>query len=159
MQKKVLITLFAVLLFGLIGIIYNFFNYSDHDIVRSKEYLSPLEKKQKKQSLSKSWIESLVKNKKSSYQYPVNELFMHIDLQRYIPPKTKSYQLMIQNVDRYSLFCVMQILQDFKIPFVISKQGTIQSIYMGSNNNKKLEKIGKELMRYDISSKITEVWK
>ncbi len=159
MQKKILIALFAVLLFGLIGILYNFFNYSDQEIVKDKEYLSPLDKKQKKQSLSKSWIESLVKNKNSNYQYPVNELFMHIDLQKYIPPKTKSYRLEIQNIDRYSLFCVMQTLQDFKIPFIISKQGKTQSIYMGSNNNKRLKEIGRKLMRYDISSKITEVWK
>jgi len=158
MQKKILSAFFTILFFGVIGILYNFFNYTDNEIVETKEYLSPIDKKEKIQNLSKSWINSLVKNRNSSYFYPVNELYMHIDLQKYIAPKVKSYKLIIQNIDRYSLFCVMQTLQGFSLPFVISKQKVTPVIYMGSDNKKRLKKVESELQKYGINSKIVEEW-
>ena len=157
MQKKILGAFFTTLFLGVVGgILYSFLSYTDDEIVQTREYLSPIDKKDKKENLSKSWIDALVKNRNSKFQYPVNELYMHIDLQKYIPSKIKSYKLIIQNMDRYSLFCVMQTLQNFKVPFVISKQKTVPNIYMGSTNKSKLNKIEKKLKLYGINSKIIE---
>ncbi len=158
MQKKILVVFFIVLFFGVVGVLYSFFNYTEDEIIETKEYLSPIDKEEKTQNLGKSWINNLVKNKNSTYLYPVNELYMHIDLQKYIPPKVKSYRLIIQNIDRYSLFCVMQTLQGFKLPFVVTKQKTAPVIYMGSANKKRLLVIERELAKYGINSKIVEKW-
>jgi hypothetical protein len=159
MQKKILSVFFTILFFGVVGVLYSFFDYTDDEIVETKEYPSPIDKKEKIQNLGKSWISSLVKNRNSSYFYPVNELYMHIDLHKYIAPKVKTYKLIIQNVDRYSLFCVMQTLQAFNLPFVFTKQKKAPTIYMGSDTKKRLKGIKSALARYGIDSKIIEEWK
>ena len=156
MQKKILGVFFIVLFFGVIGILYSSFNYTDDKIKEPKEYLSPVIKDQHIAKLDKSWIDNLEKSKKSKYSYPVNELFMHIDFQKNIQSKTKLYKLVIQNIDRYSLFCVMQTLQNFNSPFVVLKQKYAPTIYLGSNNDKKLKRIKRKLKEYDIDSKIIE---
>ena len=156
MQKKILGVFFIVLFFGVIGILYSFFNYTDDKIEETKEYFSPVAKMQNIAKLDKSWIDNLEKSKKSKYTYPVNELFMHIDLQKNSQSKTKLYKLVIQNIDRYSLFCIMQTLQNFNLPFAVVKQKFAPIIYLGSNNDKKLKKIKEKLKEYDIDSKIIE---
>ncbi len=156
MQKKILIVFFISLFLGVIGVLYSFLNYTDTEFIETKEYLSPLDKKEKRKSFAKSWIDSLVKSKKNTYLYPVNRLFIHIDLQKYIPPKVRSFKLVIQNMDRYSLFCVMQTLQSFNLPFVITKDKMLPSIYIGSSSEKKLKNIEKKLKKYDIDSKVIE---
>ncbi len=156
MQKKILVVFFIVLLFGVIGILYSFFNYTDSKAKETKEYLSPIVKIQKTEKLDKSWIDNLEISKKSKYAYPVNELFMHIDFQSNNQSKTKSYRLVIENIDRYSLFCVMQTLQNFSSPFVVTKQKFAPIIYLGSDNDKKLKRIKRKLKEYDIDSKIIE---
>jgi len=77
-------------------------------------------------------------------------------LQKYIPPKVRSFKLVIQNMDRYSLFCVMQTLQSFNLPFVITRDKMLPSIYIGSSSEKKLKNIEKKLKKYDIDSKVIE---
>lgn len=156
MQKKILIVFFIGLFLGVIGVLYSFLNYADTEFIETKEYLSPLDKKVKVENFTKSWIDSLVKSKKSAYLYPVNKLFIHIDLQKYIPPKVRSFKLIIQNMDRYSLFCVMQTLQSFNLPFIVSKDKALPFIYIGSSSEKKLKNIEKKLRNYDIDSKVME---
>lgn len=158
MQRKILGVFFTVLFLGVVAVLYSFFNYTNNEIVETKEYLSPIDKEEKTQNLSRSWIDSLVKNSNSSYLYPVNELYMHIDLRKQIAPKVKSYKLIVQDIDRYSLFCVMQTLQGFNLPFVITKQKKAPSIYMGSDNKKRLKEIEEKLKKYGIKSKIVEEW-
>ncbi len=159
MQKKILGVFFIVLLLGIIGILYSFFNYADSQTIEIKKYLSPIQKENKKLSLNKLWIDSLAKSSSMKYSYPVNELSMQIDLHKYIPPKTKSYKLIIKNIDRYSVFCVIQTLSHFNIPFVLSKNKTVPSVYIGSDSDEKLKKIVKKLKDYEIKSKIIEEWK
>jgi len=155
-QKKILSVFFIVLFFGVIGILYFIFNYTDDKIEETKEYFSPAVKTQKIVKLDKSWIDNLEKSKKSRYGYPVNELFMHIDLQKNTQSKIKFYKLVIQNIDRYSLFCIMQILQNFNLPFEVVKQKFAPTIYLGGNSDEKLKKIKEKLKEYDIDSKIIE---
>ncbi len=158
MQKKILGAFFTILFLGVVGMLYSFFNYTDNRIVQTKEYLSPIDQETKVQNIGRSWIDRLVKSRNSNYLYPVNELYMHIDLQKYIAPKVKSYKLIIKDVDRYSLFCVMQTLQGFNMPFILTKEKAAPAINMESDNQKRLEEIEKKLKRYGINSKIVEEW-
>jgi len=158
MQKKILAVFFTLLFFGIIGILYNFFNYADDTIVATKKYISPLKQKNRPKQLESSWIKGLASTNKNRYEYPVNELFMQIDLHKYIPPKVKSYKLVISNVDRYSVFCVVQTLSDLNLPFVLSKQKNKPSISISSDNDKVLKKVTRKLQKYDIKSKIVEEW-
>lgn len=162
MQKKILIVLFTILLLGVLGILYNFFNYTGNQAVDYKQYPSPI-KENKTASLTKLWIDNLAKSSTLKYSYPVNELFMQIDLRKNTPikqnikvVKPKSYRLVIDHVDNYSVFCVVQTLANLNVPFVLSKEKFSPSIYVISGDNKKLEKIVKELRKYQIKSKILE---
>ncbi len=158
MQKKILLVLFIVLFFAVIGILYSVFNYGDDEIVETKKYLYPLKNTTKNDNLTHTWIDNLVKNQKSDFLYPVNELYMHINLQKkYVSAKkTKSYKLIIQNINSYSMFCVMQTLHGFNLPFVLTKGKADSAIYMNSSDKKKLKKIEKKLKFYNINSKILE---
>ncbi|MDX1809018.1 MAG: hypothetical protein R3331_05725 [Sulfurospirillaceae bacterium] len=162
MQKKILGVFFTILLLGVLGILYNFFNYTDNQVVEYKQYPSPI-KKSKTVSVTKLWIDSLAKSSDLKYSYPVNELFMQIDLQKKIPnkkdlkiKKPKSYKLVINHVDSYSVFCVVQTLSNLNVPFVLSKDKYSPHISIVSRDNKKLERIVKELTKYQIKSKILE---
>ncbi len=159
MQKKILGVFFTILFVGVIGILYNFFNYADDEIVQTKQYPSPLKMEKKTQNLDSSWIDGLARSSKNRYEYPVNELFMQINLHKYIPPKVKSYKLIISNVDRYSVFCVIQTLSSLKLPFVLSKDKNIPNVYINSSKDGVLKKVTKKLKEYDIDSKIVEEWK
>ncbi len=158
MQKKILGVFFTLLFVGIIGILYNFFNYADDTIVETKKYISPIQRQNKIQPLNSSWIKGLAKSNKSRYGYPVNELFMQIDLHKYIPPKVKSYKLVIVNIDRYSVFCVVQTLSNLNLPFVLSKDKNIPNISISSGSEKILKKVTNKLKNYDIKSKIVEEW-
>ena len=158
MQKKILGVFFTLLFVGIIGILYNFFNYADDTIVETKKYISPIQRQNKTQPLNSSWIKGLAKSNESRYEYPVNELFMQIDLHKYIPPKVKSYKLVIANIDRYSVFCVVQTLSGLNLPFVLSKDKNIPNISMSSGSKKILKKVTNKLKNYDIESKIVEEW-
>ncbi len=158
MQKKILGVFFILLFVGIVGILYSFFNYADDTIVQSQQYLSPMLKEKKSQNIDNSWISGLAKSSKSKYEYPVNELFMQINLHKYISPKVKSYKLIISNIDRYSVFCVIQTLSALNLPFVLSKDKNIPNIYINSSRDDVLKKVTKKLREYDINSKIVEEW-
>jgi hypothetical protein len=158
MQKKILGVFFTLLFVGIIGILYNFFNYADEAIVETKKYISPIDQQNKINPPTSSWIKGLAKSNKNRYEYPVNELFMQIDLHKYIPPKVKSYKLVISNIDRYSVFCVVQTLSNLNLPFVLSKDKNTPNISISSSSEKKLKKVTNRLKQYDIQSKIVEEW-
>ncbi len=158
MQKKILGIFFTVLFIGVVGLLYSLFNYTNDTVVEVREYPSPLEKEKKNKKFTKSWIDGLAKSSRQKYSFPVNDMFMQIELYKYIPPKIKSYRLVIDNVDRYSMFCILQTLSSFKLPFVFSKEDKKPVIYIGSPNSKPLKKIVEKLKEYDIKSKIIEVW-
>ncbi|NOX15875.1 MAG: hypothetical protein GXP61_07620 [Epsilonproteobacteria bacterium] len=158
MQKKILGVFFTLLFVGVIGILYSFFNYTNDTIVQTKQYPSPMQKENKTQNIRSSWISGLAKSSKNKYEYPVNELFMQINLHKYIPPKVKSYKLVISNIDRYSVFCVIQTLSDLNLPFVLSKDKNVPNIYINSSKDDMLKKVTKKLKEYDINSKIVEEW-
>lgn len=162
MQKKILGVFFTILLIGVFAMLYQFFNYTDNEIIEYKQYSSPIQEK-KKVSTTKLWIDNLAKSSTLQYSYPVNELYMQIDLQKKLPRsrkskiiKPKTYKLVIGNIDQYSIFCVVQTLSNLSVPFVLSKDGLTPEISIVNTDNKKLKKIVKVLNTYQIKSKIIE---
>ncbi len=83
---------------------------------------------------------------------------MQIDLKKYIPPKIKSYRLIVDRADRYSLFCIVQTLSQMNLPYVVEKKDRVPNIYVGSKTQNSLKSVVERLKDYDIESKIVEVW-
>lgn len=83
---------------------------------------------------------------------------MQIDLKKYVPPKVKFFRLIVDKTDRYSLFCILQTLSSFNLPFVLEKESKYPNVYVTSKSKQSLIKIVSRLKEYDIESKIEEVW-
>jgi hypothetical protein len=110
-----------------------------------------------KESSERAWVKELAQKESRSFVYPVNELFMQIDLQGPVAGKVKSFRLVIDRLDRYSLFCIVQTLTSFNLSYMIVKEEKAPLIYVQEKNEKALEKVLRELEKYDIKSKIVEV--
>ncbi|WP_458701153.1 hypothetical protein ACKGJI_03395 [Sulfurospirillum sp. 1307] len=158
MQKKVTLALFAFLIIALGVVLYSLLKVDDSKVLVNADYLSPSVKIEKNEIKDKSWAENLAGANKSNFTYPINELFMQIDLKNYIPPKIKSYRLVVDRADRYSMFCIMQTLSSMNLPFVLEKKGMVPTIYVGSKTKDNLLHVVNKLKDYDIESKIIEVW-
>jgi len=110
-----------------------------------------------KESNDRAWVKELAQQESRSFIFPVNELFMQIDLQGPNAGKVKSFRLVIDRMDRYSLFCIVQTLTSFNLSYMIVKEEKAPLIYVQEKNEKALEKVLHELEKYDIKSKIIEV--
>jgi len=158
MQKKVTIALFALLVITLGMVLSNLLNEDSGSMQIDAQYLSPSQKKSEVKLKSRTWSEALAVSKETKFSFPVNELYMQIDLKKYIPPKVKSYKLVVDRADRYSLFCIVQTLSQMKLPYVVEKIDEVPTIYIGSKTEDALENVVNKLKDYDIESKIIEVW-
>ncbi len=158
MQKKVLITLFTLLVFGLAWVLINLLNQEESSMDTVHEYLSPSQKQVVQVQKNQTWTEDLAQANNAKFQFPVNELFMQIDLKSYVPPKVKFFRLVIDRTDRYSLFCIVQTLSSMNLPFVLEKKSKNPDIYVTSKTEDSLNTVVKRLKEYDIESKIVEVW-
>jgi hypothetical protein len=158
MQKKVTLALFTLLIVVLGMVLLNLLNDESGSIHIEAEYLSPSQKKSEEVLKSRTWSEALASSKDSKFSFPVNELYMQIDLKKYIPPKVKSYRLVVDRTDRYSLFCIVQTLSQMNLPYVVEKRDRVPIIYVGSKTENSLKNVVQKLKDYDIESKIVEVW-
>jgi len=158
MQKKVTIALFALLVVALGMVLSNLLNEETSSVHIDAKYLSPSQKKSEEILKSKTWSQALASTNETKFSFPVNELYMQIDLKKYIPPKVKSYRLVVDRADRYSLFCIVQTLSQMNLPYVVEKRDKVPTIYVGSKTQNSLSSIVEKLKDYDIESKIVEVW-
>jgi len=158
MQRKVTIALFALFIIVLGMVLFNLLEDDSSSVQIDDKYLSPSLNKKKKVLKDRTWAEALANSKESKFSFPVNELYMQIDLKKYIPPKIKSYRLVVDRADRYSIFCIVQTLSQMNLPYVIEKEDSNPTIYVGSKTENSLENVVKKLKDYDIESKIVEVW-
>lgn len=109
-------------------------------------------------STKREWVKELAQKDAREFVFPVNELFMQIDLHGVNGDKVKSYRLVIDRIDRYSLFCVVQTLSALRLSYMVVKEEKAPFIYIQEKSEKALEKVVVELEKYDIKSKIVEVW-
>ncbi len=159
MQKKVTVALFVLIVFVLGMVLISLLNNENDAVQIDAQYLSPSQKNISENTLKvKTWSQALAGSSETRFTFPVNELYMKIDLRAYIAPKTKSYRLVVDRADRYSLFCIVQTLSQMDMPFIIEKQNKIPIVYVGSKTQNELKKVIEKLRYYDIESKIEEVW-
>lgn len=158
MQKKVTIAIFVLLLIVLSVILVNLLKDDNSIIKIDAEYLSPSQIKSEEVQKNITWSQALADSKETKFTFPVNELYMQIDLKKYLPPKVKSYRLTVDRADRYSLFCIVQTLSQMKLPYIVEKKNSVPIIYVSSKTKKELSHIVNRLKEYNIETRIEEVW-
>jgi len=158
MQKKVTLALFVLLIISLSWFLINLLSEDNSNVQIDAKYLSPSQIKSEETLKNKTWTQELANSKESKFSFPVNELYMQIDLKKYVPPKVKSFRLVVDRADRYSLFCIVQTLSSMNLPYVVDKKNKVPIIHVSSKTKDSLKSVIQKLKDYDIESKIIEVW-
>lgn len=161
MQKKVLGVVFLLLFIGVGFFLYKLLQQNGDVTVEVAKYESP-KKQEIKQEISENvWVKEMAHKDAREFVFPVNELFMQIDSfgqKNGSAGKLKSFRLVIDRVDRYSLFCIIQTLTSLHLPYMVVKEDKVPLIYIEEKSEKQLNQVVLELEKYDIKSKIVEVW-
>ncbi len=156
MQRKVLFLLFGILLLFVVTLL--FFLLKSSNIQNSTYYQENKTAKEKSSNfaLAKSnWTKKLSTYKKDDYLFPVTELFLTMKFAKQkkkviIQKKEKYYALVIPDLNNYSLFCILQIFNKKKVPYVIENGYENSKIFIKTDKKSSLEKLSDELKKYDI---------
>lgn len=157
MQKKILIGLFTLLFIAVVWVLSALLG-DDPQVNIAYENLSPTQTQQTKSVEKMTWTQDLADPMSTKFSFPVNELFIQIDLKEYVAPKTRFFQLLIDKADRYSIFCIVQTLSSMNFPYVVSKEGKDTVIHVSAKDKALMEEVAQKLKHFDIDSKIIEVW-
>jgi len=112
-----------------------------------------LEEKKDKVVQEKSWLDSLFNSKKLSYTYPINEVYVKVDLTEKIT-NTIKYQLSTVSLDPYQVFCLKAELKRYRFKYYFKKNGAKVELVIYSKNKTKLKALVKELKKFNIVARI-----
>jgi len=101
----------------------------------------------------KLWLNHFSKSERLGYFYPVNEVYVKLDLDEKIT-KTITYKLSAKLLDPYQLFCLKEELQRHKLKYYLKKDTQGVDLLIYSQNVNKLNKLVEVLKNYKIKAKI-----
>jgi len=99
------------------------------------------------------WLDSFSKNSVKSYSYPINEVYLEIDLDEKIT-NTIRYELSASLLDQYQLFCLKEELKRHKLRYNLKKSNNRVELFIYSQNKKSLNSLVEALKDYKIFAKI-----
>ncbi len=101
----------------------------------------------------KMWIDHFSQTQRKGYSYPINEVYIKVDLDEKIT-KTITYKLEASVLDPYQTFCLKEELKHHKLKYFLKqdKQGMELLIY--SQNVNKLNSLVTILKNYKISANV-----
>ncbi len=164
MNKKILFSIFTLLLLFVVVLLIVLLNSSDNGLEGTIRYPnSPKNKNNISNIVFSNWTKKLSSYKQRNFMMPVTDLFISINFKtkaaKVHKRREKYFRLVVPNLDNYSLFCILQILDNKNMPFVVQKGYGGSRIYMNANSEHDLKNISDELKKYDINSKIKLVEK
>jgi len=152
MQK--ILKWFAPLLAGVVAIFIIFFLIS---INSEKAYIESeplaLEQKVTQVKPEQNWLNHFSKSERLGYFYPVNEVYVKMDLDEKIT-KIITYKLSAKLLDPYQLFCVKEELKHHGLKYYLMKDRTIVNLLIYSQDVNKLNSLVNSLKNYKILAKI-----
>jgi hypothetical protein len=101
----------------------------------------------------KLWLNHFSKSERLGYFYPVNEVYIKLDLDEKII-KTITYKLSAKLLDPYQLFCLKEELQRHKLKYYLKKDTQGVDLLIYSQNVNKLNKLVEVLKNYKIKASI-----
>lgn len=117
--------------------------------------LSPLEHKSSAtvEEPKKVWLNHLSKSEKLGYFYPVNEVFIQVDLNEKIVSETV-YKLSAPILDPYQLFCLKEELKQHRLKYYLKKDKSGAELLIFSKDRDKLNSLVEVLKNYQISANV-----
>ncbi len=101
----------------------------------------------------KIWLNHFSNIQRLGYSYPVNEVYVKVDLDKKIT-KTITYKLTAPVLDPYQLFCLKEELKQHKLKFYLNQDKQRMELLIYSQNVDKLNDLVKVLKNYQISATI-----
>jgi len=99
------------------------------------------------------WLEHFSKTKKLGYFYPVNEVYITLDLKEKIT-NTITYKLSASLLDPYQLFCLKEELKQHGLSYYLMRDKTGVELLIYSKDIDKLNSLVRVLKNYQITAKI-----
>jgi len=101
----------------------------------------------------KVWLNHFSQTQRLGYFYPVNEVYVKVDLDEKII-KTITYELSASLLDPYQLFCLKEELKLHKLKYYLKKDGDRVDLLIYSKNKNRLDSLVKALKNYQIVANI-----
>ncbi len=101
----------------------------------------------------KVWLNHFSKTQRLGYFYPVNEVYIKVDLDEKIT-KTITYKLSAPHLDPYQLFCLKEELKQHQLKYFLKKDKGGVELLIFSKNIDRLNSLVKVLKNYQISANI-----
>ncbi len=125
--------------------------YADKADIPQAQHLPSIPSKEK-------WIERLSEHEDEGYFYPVTEIVVEVDLKE-PPKKTTIYQLKAGELDPYQLFCLKEVLKQYKVKYMFEQNEEETKLIVYSENLSQLKNIVKTLKNYAINARIIKITK
>ncbi len=135
-----------------IFITYFLVSINSETVVTDSEPIGFQEKTQKK-SVEKNWLNHFSKSKKLGYSYPVNEIYLKVDLDEKIT-KTITYKLSANIQDPYQLFCLQEELMRHNLKYFLKKDKLGVDLLIYSQSVNKLKNLVEVLKNYKIKAQV-----
>jgi hypothetical protein len=146
---------FAPLLAIGVAVFITFFliSINSSDVVEEGEPLKLKSKNITPKHKEKIWLNHLSQTRQKGYFYPVNEVYVQVDLNEKIT-KTITYKLSALLKDPYQLFCLKEELKNYGLKYFLKKDKQGIDLLIYSQNVDKLQSLVQVLKNYKISAQI-----
>jgi len=114
-------------------------------------------------AIESGWLERFSESERLGYFFPVNEIYIDVDLNQKIVSQT-IYQLKAVIKDPYQLFCLKEELNQYKLNYFLQNDKTNTLLLINSKDIKRLEQLVQTLHNYEILATVLpfkeeEAWK
>ena len=101
----------------------------------------------------KIWLNHFSKTQRLGYFYPVNEVYVKVDLNEKII-NTITYELSASLLDPYQLFCLKEELKRHQLKYYLKKDTQSVALLIYSKDKNRLNSLVQVLKNYHITAKI-----
>lgn len=99
------------------------------------------------------WLDNLSKSERLGYSYPVDEIYLDVDLTKEIVD-VKTYKLTALLKDPYQLFCIKQELKKMNLQYSLKKDKKGLVLLIVTKKLSQLKVLVKSLKNYQINANI-----
>jgi len=152
-MQKVLKWFSPILALG-VAIFLTFFLISINSYIDVKENVPlSLENNVTQSKPDKIWLNHFSQTERLGFSYPVNEVYVKIDLDEKIN-KTITYRLSASLLDPYQIFCLKEELKHHKLKYYLKQDSKNMELLIYSQNVNKLNNLVSVLKNYKISATV-----
>ncbi|MDY0116654.1 MAG: hypothetical protein RBR59_03635 [Sulfurimonadaceae bacterium] len=105
------------------------------------------------QNPKQTWLDNFSQTEKLGYFYPVNEVYIQVDLKEKIIKET-TYKLSASLLDPYQVFCLKEELKQHGLRYYLKRDSKKVELLIFSTDKAKLSALVNVLKNYQISAQI-----